>query len=160
MEAAAAQGISVFVASGDAGAYDCQHADRNVTYVVSGIPASSTGVIAVGGTLLSVRSDGSYLDEWGWEDILSGGGTGGGLSRVEERPPWQVGPGVENQYSNGKRQVPDVAGPADPTAEYSSSRAASPPLSVAPAPRRRSGPAQWSWRGNSPNARAPGGLAT
>ena len=70
MEAAAAQGISVFVASGDAGAYDCQHQDRSVTGVASGIPASSTGVIAVGGTLLSVRADSSYLDEWGWEDIL------------------------------------------------------------------------------------------
>jgi kumamolisin len=33
---------------------------------------------------------------------------------VFARPAWQAGPGVSNATSNGKRQVPDVAGPADP----------------------------------------------
>ena len=35
-------------------------------------------------------------------------------TRVDVRPVWQKGPGVDNQYSNGKRQFPDVSAPADP----------------------------------------------
>ena len=39
-------------------------------------------VIGVGGTFLSIREDGTYLSEAGWEEPLSGGGGGGGLSHV------------------------------------------------------------------------------
>ena len=124
LAAAYAAGISVFVASGDDGAYDCRNVqlrssrqDRDLT-AVTDWPSSSSHAIAVGGTYLRVRQDGSYLDEAAWADPLSGGSTGGGLSTVVPRPDWQTGPGVDNGTSNGMRQVPDVAGPADPDSGF------------------------------------------
>jgi kumamolisin len=124
LAAAYAAGISIFTASGDDGAYDCRRIqisdnpfDRDLSPGVDW-PAASPSVIAVGGTFLSVREDGSYYDEAGWEEPLGGGGGGGGLSRHQDRPEWQVGDGVENAQSNGKRQVPDVAGPADPLSGF------------------------------------------
>ncbi|MDQ6915729.1 MAG: peptidase S53, partial [Actinomycetota bacterium] len=45
---------------------------------------------------------------------LEQSGGGGGLSRVFARPAWQAGPpGVQNQFSNGARQLPDVSADAD-----------------------------------------------
>jgi kumamolisin len=70
-------------------------------------------VVSVGGTSLSVGQDGSYAGENAWEDVLSQGGSGGGLSSVFTRPSWQTGvPGLGNRYSNGMRQVPDIAAAA------------------------------------------------
>ena len=81
LAAAYAAGISVFVASGDDGAYDCRNVqlrssrqDRDLT-AVTDWPSSSSHAIAVGGTYLRVRQDGSYLDEAAWADPLSGGST-------------------------------------------------------------------------------------
>lgn len=113
-------GVSVFVASGDDGAYDCrrnparragQGKDRDYTVTVD-YSASSPHAIGVGGTYLSTAIDGSYVSEAGWEDPFSGYGGGGGVSGVFDRPAWQVGMG-EATNPSGKRQVPDVAGPAD-----------------------------------------------
>jgi kumamolisin len=122
--AAFAAGITVFVATGDDGAFACRRVqvsddpfDRDLSQDAQW-PSTSDGVIGVGGTFLSTREDGSYLSEAGWEEPLSGGGGGGGLSTVIDRPSWQVGPGVDNAASNGKRQVPDVAGPADPSSGF------------------------------------------
>jgi subtilase family serine protease len=124
LAAAYAAGISIFVASGDDGAYDCRRIqisdnlfDRDLSPGVDW-PAASPNVIAVGGTFLTVREDGTYFDEAGWEEPLGGGGGGGGLSKNQDRPDWQAGAGVDNSQSNGKRQVPDVAGPADPLSGF------------------------------------------
>ncbi len=124
LAAAYAAGISVFVASGDYGAYDCRNLqlrsgpqDRDLT-ASTDWPSSSSHAISVGGTYLTVRQDGTYLDEAAWADPLSGGSTGGGLSLAVPRPDWQAGPGVDNSDSNGMRQVPDVAGPADPSSGF------------------------------------------
>jgi kumamolisin len=110
-------GLSIFVSSGDNGAYDCLEESsglqRDFT-VAADYPAVSPHVIAVGGTYLSVHTDGSYLGEVAWQDPLGQAGSGGGLSDVFSKPSWQVGPGVANAQSSGDRQVPDVAGPADP----------------------------------------------
>ncbi len=114
LAAARAAGITVFAASGDNGAYDCQAEDLSDHRLSVDWPAASANVIAVGGTRLAVRQNGSYLAEYGWEDSLQGGGSGGGLASATQRPAWQTGPGVQNAYSNGMRQLPDVAGPADP----------------------------------------------
>lgn len=114
LAAARAAGITVFAASGDNGAYDCQAEDLTDHRLSVDWPAASANVIAVGGTRLAVRQDGSYLAEYGWEDSLQGGGGGGGLASATSRPSWQAGPGVVNGESNGLRQLPDVAGPADP----------------------------------------------
>jgi kumamolisin len=110
MSQAMMAGINIFVASGDDGAYQCL--DETDAPTVS-YPADSPSIVSVGGTLLSVRKDGSYFRESSWEDIVSGWSTGGGLNPVEARPSWQTGAGVLNRFSNGKRQIPDVAGPAD-----------------------------------------------
>jgi kumamolisin len=122
--AAFAAGISVFTSSGDDAAYDCRRVDvsddpleRDLSPGVDW-PSASSSVISVGGTFLSLREDGSYVEEAGWEEPLGGGGGGGGLSVFQERPEWQVGLGVDNEASNGMRQVPDVAGPADPTSGF------------------------------------------
>lgn len=110
-------GLSIFVSSGDHGAYDCLDEGDGLQRdfaVGADYPAVSPHVIAVGGTYLSVHRDGSYLGEAAWQDPLGQSGSGGGLSEVFPAPAWQVGPGVANAKSTGKRQVPDVAGPADP----------------------------------------------
>jgi kumamolisin len=114
LAAARAAGITVFAASGDNGAYDCQAEDLSDQRVSVDWPAASANVVSVGGTRLAVRQDGSYLAEYGWEDVLKGDGSGGGLASATPRPGWQIGPGVQNQFSDGQRQLPDVAGPADP----------------------------------------------
>ena len=110
-------GLSIFVSSGDHGAYDCLDEGDGLQRdfaVGTDYPAVSPHVIAVGGTYLSVHRDGSYLGEVAWQDPLGQSGSGGGLSEVFPRPAWQVGPGVANARSSGNRQLPDVAGPGDP----------------------------------------------
>lgn len=122
--AAFAAGISIFSASGDDGAYDCRRVEISDNPFERDLspgtdwPASSPSVVGVGGTFLTMREDGTYVDEAGWEEPLGGAGGGGGLSRYQARPEWQVGLGVDNASSNGMRQVPDVAGPADPTSGF------------------------------------------
>ncbi|MFN2545225.1 MAG: protease pro-enzyme activation domain-containing protein [Actinomycetota bacterium] len=117
-QAAQAAGISIFAAAGDAGAYDCQEYDLGLQQLATDWPSDYAPVIAVGGTNLSVRSDGTYLQEAGWEDILERTGGGGGVNPMDPKPSWQVGPGVDNQFSNGRRQVPDVAADADPSTGF------------------------------------------
>ncbi|MEX2546640.1 MAG: S53 family peptidase [Chloroflexota bacterium] len=123
-DAAFAAGLSVFVASGDDGAYGCRRVaisddpfNRDLSQD-SQWPSTSASTIGVGGTFLSVREDGTYISEAGWEEPLGGAGGGGGLSTVVDRPSWQEGVGVDNAASNGMRQVPDVAGPSDPSSGF------------------------------------------
>ena len=106
----AAQGISMYAASGDSGAYDCKTSQLQVDS-----PASDPYVTGVGGTRLQLNN-GSYGSETVWND--GSGGSGGGLSTYFAQPGWQTGPGVQNQYSNGKREVPDVSADADPNTGY------------------------------------------
>jgi subtilase family serine protease len=117
--AALLAGINIYQASGDAGAYECSatHDPSDLSLSI-GFPDGSPGVIQVGGTLLSVAADGGYYDEQAWENPFAGGATGGGLTKLYARPSWQTGPGVQNRYSNGRRQEPDVSGPADPASGY------------------------------------------
>lgn len=111
----ALQGMTFFAASGDAGAYDCQDNNLGVDS-----PASDPNVLGVGGTTLQLDDFGNYLSESAWSNPNDnvhgpkGAGSGGGLSTYFARPSWQTGPGVDNAYSNGKRQVPDIAAFADP----------------------------------------------
>jgi kumamolisin len=118
LAAAAAAGITVFTASGDHGAYDCIDQDREDLRIAVDSPSSDMNVVSVGGTYASMLPDGTYIEEAGWEEPLTGWAPGGGLSVVYGRPSWQRGPGVDNARSNGKRQVPDVAGPADPDSGF------------------------------------------
>ena len=90
------KGINVFVAAGDDGSSGGA-GGSNVDF-----PSSSSHSISCGGTKLILNPDGSRYSEVVWNEMLSGeGATGGGVSKV---------------YSG--RQVPDIAGNADPNSGY------------------------------------------
>jgi kumamolisin len=114
IEAAVSHGINIFKSTGDSGAYQCSRFDSSDHRLSVEWPASSPGVIAVGGTSLAVTTSGGYSGETAWEDVLEASGGGGGLSDVFSRPGWQRAPGVNSRYSDGKRQIPDVSANADP----------------------------------------------
>ncbi len=112
LDRAVAQGISIFAASGDSGAFSCAHQrDVNDDRLSALYPSVSPDVISVGGTFLWVREDGTYLREAAWEESLGNAGTGGGPSKDYPRPTWQVAAGLDP--SGDFRETPDVAGPAD-----------------------------------------------
>jgi len=133
----AGEGISVFVSSGDCGAFSWRL--QNVASV--SFPASAPYAIAVGGTHLQVNSSNQRASEtaWGQNDGIpacsNDWGSGGGVSQNSafKRPNWQTGSGTTTQYNgapfvttqpgplspavtapNGLRQVPDVAAAAYP----------------------------------------------
>ena len=114
----AAQGISMYAAAGDSGAYDC-----NDTNLAVDSPASDPYITGVGGTNLQLNG-GAYGSESVWSNPTDtqrspqGSGGGGGISNTFAQPSWQTGPGVSNQYSNGNREVPDVSADADPATGY------------------------------------------
>jgi pseudomonalisin len=124
---AAAQGITVVVAAGDAGAAGCSDpgAATGSGKAVNGL-ASTPYNIAVGGTQFN-EAGGSYwnpvngtdstsatgyIPEIAWNESgsVSGGSglwaSGGGVSQVYGKPSWQVAPGVPQ---DGKRDLPDVS---------------------------------------------------
>ncbi len=111
----AAEGVTTAVASGDCGAFG------GGTYKQLSVdfPAADPYALAVGGTFLHTDAAGKRTSEPVWVDAnpdqsrcLNSWGSGGGLSTLFSQPTWQQGPGVKNQYANGKRQVPDVAAAA------------------------------------------------
>jgi len=115
----AAEGIAMYAASGDTGAYDCWDTNLAVSS-----PASDPNITGVGGTSLQLNN-GAYGSESVWSNPSDtqrsplGSGGGGGISSFFKQPSWQTGPGVQNQYSNGNREVPDVSADADPNTGYS-----------------------------------------
>ena len=114
LQAANAAGVNVFASSGDHGAFNCLAFDPDDFRPTASTPSADPLVISVGATFLERGPDGSYIDEAAWVEPLDNWGTGGSLSPSNRRPIWQVGPGVKNTYSNGKRQEPDVSAPGDP----------------------------------------------
>ena len=114
VKAAVAAGVNVFASSGDNGAFTCSRFNLKDWRPTGGNPSDFPFTISVGGTFLERGPDGKYVDEAAWEWPLTNSGTGGGLNPLDARPSWQEGPGVDNSFSNGKRQYPDVAAPADP----------------------------------------------
>lgn len=114
----AAEGISMYAAAGDSGAYDCNDSNLAVDS-----PADDPYITGVGGTNLQL-SNGAYGSESVWSNPTDtqrspqGSGGGGGISSFFTQPTWQTGPGVKNQYSNGNREVPDVSADADPQTGY------------------------------------------
>ncbi len=93
--AAKAKGVAVFAASGDSGSTDGTRSN------VTDYPASDPSVVGCGGTKLLLNSDGTRASEVTWNENPTQSATGGGVSKVF--------PG---------RQVPDVAGNADPATGY------------------------------------------
>ena len=114
----AAQGMAFFAAAGDNGAYDCGDTNLAVDY-----PASDPYVTSVGGTSLQLNANDTIKSESIWSQpdnsgFTPGNGGGGGLSGYFSLPSWQTGPGVQNSYSNGMREVPDVSASADKAYGY------------------------------------------
>lgn len=111
-EMAGSLGQTVFVSSGDTGTA-CAVAPTNGV-PDSGLPqveypASSQFTIGVGGTTLLTNADDSYNTELGWMD------GGGGISTLENQPPWQNGVApMANPAGQGGKGVPHVAMDADP----------------------------------------------
>lgn len=94
-------GVAITASSGDAG-------------YGTNVPASLPSVIAVGGTTLSLYTDGSYAGESTWY-TKPGEGAGSGCSSVFSAPAWQRA--LPNWASVGcghNRAVADVSADADP----------------------------------------------
>ncbi len=132
-EQAASYGITVFVVTGDSGAYACTNADGVPTGLgVNGL-ASTPFNIAVGGTQLSDASNYwnpgnsangtsalGYVPEVAWNNYNAQNdwvfwASGGGASSLYGKPAWQVCPGVPN---DGLRDMPDVSLNADTNVGY------------------------------------------
>ncbi|MFD5462041.1 protease pro-enzyme activation domain-containing protein [Kitasatospora sp. NPDC127059] len=105
---AAAQGISVFSASGDDGSRDCTRSASGSGVTSVDFPASSPHQTGVGGTNLQVTGSNGYSSESAWSTA------GGGVSTVFAKPSWQTGTGVNGTM----RTVPDVASNADPQSGF------------------------------------------
>jgi len=106
-----AEHMTIFIASGDCGAFDDgTYGDLSVDF-----PPSDPWAVAVGGTMPVFDQQTNTINEVVWSDgsdrskCTNQWGSGGGLSQVFKRPSWENGPGVQNKYSNGMRQMPDVS---------------------------------------------------
>lgn len=93
---ARANGVPVFVAAGDSGSQDSSGSGNQTDF-----PASAPSAIGCGGTRLTITPGGERSSETVWDDSDTRSATGGGVSKHF--------PG---------RQVPDIAGNADPDTGY------------------------------------------
>ncbi len=110
IQTATSAGITVVAASGDTGSAGCQRTGRPPLHRLAVLyPASSWFVTAVGGTNLFLTGSNQIADEVVWNDAgLHLGASGGGLSSIWTRPPYQNGIVAANS-----RAVPDVSLLAD-----------------------------------------------
>jgi len=127
---AVANGASVVSMSWTSGefsgetSYDTYFVSNGVTFLAASgdngtgaaYPASSPDVVGVGGTTLSLNTNGTYKSETVWS------GSGGGISAYEHEPLFQAQFGIADD-SRGYRGAPDVSYNANPGtgfAEYDS----------------------------------------
>src|SRR5215467_4158001 len=120
-----AEHMTVFVASGDCAAFDIGDFQPNsFGQLAVDFPSTDPWVVAVGGTTEVVDQNTNTASEAVWSDgsnhNMCGNtwGSGGGLSQAFKRPDWQMGLGVQNKFSNGMRQTPDVSALAFNLANY------------------------------------------
>ena len=110
-------GVTTCAASGDNGSSD--GVNDGLSHV--DFPASSQYVLGCGGTRITVSGN-KITNQVTWDELPSGGATGGGVSSVFPLPSWQTSAGVPPSANSGSasgRGVPDVAGDADPQTGYS-----------------------------------------
>lgn len=123
LAAAEQNGTSAFDASGDTGGFECKedNADRDADDFSSKPAPDDVGLDAVaslpemtdvGGTTLSTDENGTWLAEESWVDSPMSQGTGGGVSALFNRPPWQDT--VFSAMDSTHRLTPDIAADADP----------------------------------------------
>ena len=110
---AASIGMSVFAAAGDDGVND------NVNNLKAHVdfPASSPCLTACGGTNLKIQN--GQRIEVAWHSEFHGA-TGGGISNVFDRPPYQQHLNMPSNRGSQKdgRGLPDVSAVADPATGY------------------------------------------
>ena len=120
-EAAAALGVTVCCAAGDAGAHDQNPQNGTPDGLAhADFPASSPYVLGCGGTRLTVSGH-TITSETVWNDDPSTSATGGGVSDKFALPSWQADARVPASINPGGRVgrgVPDVAGNASPATGY------------------------------------------
>ncbi len=107
---AAADGITVFASSGDSGVANPDAQGNTYPSRTVNFPASSPYVTAVGGTSLTVDTNGNYQSEVAWNS------SGGGVSQYFKELDYQqnnLNPS-DQALLNGYRGLPDVAYDADP----------------------------------------------
>jgi kumamolisin len=112
LQAAVAKGITVCVASGDDGSSDGESSGAHVDF-----PASSSFVLAVGGTKLVAKA-GAVTKETVWNEVRHDEGAGGGgVSVIFSKPDYQASsniPAAADPPHRVGRGLPDVAAVADP----------------------------------------------
>ncbi len=115
-----AEHMTVYAASGDCGAFE----DRIFGVLSVSYPASDPWAVGVGGTTITTNSTNNRANEIAWTGLPNplscenAWGTGGGVSKLIKKPTWQQAPGVNNKYSDGYRQSPDIAAVADNLAVF------------------------------------------
>lgn len=116
LAAAHINGTTAFDASGDLAGLECKggqewssppHEDNVGLDAVASMPEMTS----VGGTSLSTDASGTWLGEQAWFDAPLSQGTGGGVSELYERPPWQAA--VNFDRGAGSRLTPDISAVAD-----------------------------------------------
>ena len=127
LKATAALGITTVVAAGDTGSSACARgvppskltsADKKLQV---SWPASSSWVLAVGGTNLTLDAGNAIAATGTWNDTVypfpytATAGGGGGQSTIVKRPWWQP---AQSFATSGNRMVPDVAAFADESPGY------------------------------------------
>jgi subtilase family serine protease len=114
MAALAAEGVAVFVSSGDSGSAECLSggaagylAEKCVSY-----PAGDPNVTSVGGVNAPINEFGQLTNNitaWGTTTQLGAAGSGGGVSTIFAAPSWQ-----KSAIGATMRTQPDVAMIGDP----------------------------------------------
>ncbi|MEO3759600.1 S53 family peptidase [Mycobacterium sp. B14F4] len=117
LAAAQSRGTSAFNASGDLAGLECKGGDDwssppGEADVGLDSVASLPEITDVGGTTLSTDDAGRWISEQAWFDVPLSVGTGGGVSSLFDRPPWQRA--VLPDRDADRRLTPDVAAVADP----------------------------------------------
>ncbi|MET3133887.1 kumamolisin [Oxalobacteraceae bacterium GrIS 1.11] len=120
-QAAAALGVTICCAAGDAGSGD-ENPNAGTPDGLAHVdfPASSPSVLGCGGTRLTATG-GTISNETVWNDDPRRSATGGGISDFFSLPVYQKAAGVPPSVNPGARigrGVPDVAGNADPVTGY------------------------------------------
>jgi kumamolisin len=120
-QTAAALGVTICCAAGDAGSGD-QDPDNGAAdgLAHADFPGYSPHVLCCGGTRLNAHN-GTIASEVVWNDDPLRSAGGGGVSDVFDPPAYQKGAGVPPSVNPGKRVgrgVPDVAGNASPATGY------------------------------------------
>ena len=102
----ASAGVTIFASSGDGASTPGTTGGEDTSGPLQvESPSSDVNVNGVGGTSLTLNSNGNESSELAWSY------SGGGVSEYFTRPSWQTGAGMP---SGTMRAVPDVACPADP----------------------------------------------